>query len=184
MTNSDDTVSVITTATGAVAAPVPTAAARGGAGLTPDGKHVYVPNPNDGTVSVIDTATGATSATITVGTNPGAVAITPDGKHAYVLNFGDATVFTDSTVSVIDTATGVASAPVPLGNHSDRAGDHSGQQARLPDELRRRHGLGASTPRPVRCRPPSPSARFRSWWRSLLTASTPMCPTKATARCR
>src|SRR3954447_10511330 len=70
VTNSDDTVSVITTATGSVAAPVPTAAARGGPGLAPDGKHVYIPNATEGTVSVIDTASGAASATITVGANP------------------------------------------------------------------------------------------------------------------
>ena len=82
----DGTVSVITTATGAVSAPITVGNDPFGVAITPDGKHAYVTNRVDGTVSVITTATGAVSATITVGRNPGAVAITPDGKHAYVTN--------------------------------------------------------------------------------------------------
>ena len=111
VTNSDGTVSVITTATGAVAAPVSTATARGGVGLTPDGKHVYVPNSNDGTVSVIDTATGAVSPnSIIVGNGPVGLTVTPDGKRVYVANAGD------NTVSVITTATGAVSPPITVGN--------------------------------------------------------------------
>ncbi len=109
----DNTVSVITTATGAVSAPITVGANPGGLAVTPDGTHVYVANPGDskaaGTVSVIDTKTGVVSATIAVGAGPGIVEITPDGTHAYVLNS------TDSTVSVIDTATGVVSATIPVG---------------------------------------------------------------------
>ena len=64
----DGTVSVITTATGAVSAPITVGKRPGGVAITPDGKHVYVANRGDGTVSVITTATGAVSAPITVGT--------------------------------------------------------------------------------------------------------------------
>ena len=59
--------SVITTATGAVSAPITVGKAPLGVAITPDGKHAYVANDGDGTVSVITTATGAVSAPITVG---------------------------------------------------------------------------------------------------------------------
>ncbi len=82
----DGTVSVITTATGAVSAPITVGKGPIGVAITPDGKHAYVTNAADDTVSVITTATGAVSAPITVGKGPAWVAITPDGKHAYVTN--------------------------------------------------------------------------------------------------
>ena len=66
----DGTVSVITTATGAVSAPITVGNGPFGVAITPDGKHAYVTNNGDGTVSVITTATGAVSATITVGNGP------------------------------------------------------------------------------------------------------------------
>ena len=53
----DGTVSVITTATGAVSAPITVGNAPIGVAITPDGKHAYVTNNVDGTVSVITTAT-------------------------------------------------------------------------------------------------------------------------------
>src|SRR5689334_13756182 len=62
-------VSVITTATGAVSAPITVGGAPYGVAITPDGKHVYVTDYAGGaghTVSVITTATGAVSAPITV----------------------------------------------------------------------------------------------------------------------
>ena len=63
------TVSVITTATGAVSAPITVGKSPTGVAITPDGKRAYVANLfGDGTVSVITTATGAVSAPITVGT--------------------------------------------------------------------------------------------------------------------
>ena len=66
----DGTVSVITTATGAVSAPITVGSGPVGVAITPDGKRAYVANDGDGTVSVITTATGAVSAPITVGTLP------------------------------------------------------------------------------------------------------------------
>ena len=62
VTNSGDgTVSVITTATGAVSAPITVGNHPIRVAITPDGKHAYVANFADGTVSVITTATGAVS---------------------------------------------------------------------------------------------------------------------------
>ena len=75
--SADGTVSVITTATGAVSAPITVGTLPDGVAITPDGKHAYVTNYVDGTVSVITTATGAVSAPITVGKVPDGVAICP-----------------------------------------------------------------------------------------------------------
>ena len=111
VTNYDDgTVSVITTATGAVSAPIKVGTKPDGVVITPDGTHAYVANQGDNTVSDITTATGAVSRPITVGKQPTRMAITPDGTHAYVTNYGD------DTVSVITTATGAVSAPIPVGH--------------------------------------------------------------------
>ncbi len=68
---------MITTATGAVSAPITVGKGPDAVAITPDGKHAYVTNYVDGTVSVITTATGAVSAPITVGNVPYAVAICP-----------------------------------------------------------------------------------------------------------
>ena len=60
--------SVITTATGEVSAPIAVGFdAESAVAITPDGKHAYVTNKGDGTVSVITTATNVVSATIPVG---------------------------------------------------------------------------------------------------------------------
>ena len=104
--------SVITTATGAVSAPIAVGEAPVSVAITPDGKHAYVTNEGKNsagnTVSVITTATGAVSPITVVG-GPDAVAFTPDGKRAYVTNS------VDGTVSVITTATGAVSAPITVG---------------------------------------------------------------------
>jgi YVTN family beta-propeller protein len=76
----DGTVSVITTATGAVSAPITVGKSPYGVAIAPDGKHAYVTDLVGGagdTVSVITTATGAVSAPITVGKGPSGVAICP-----------------------------------------------------------------------------------------------------------
>ena len=78
VTNADDgTVSVITTATGAVSAPITVGKNRSRVAITPDGKYVYVTNLGDGTVSVIATATGVVSAPLTVGNAPIGMATCP-----------------------------------------------------------------------------------------------------------
>ena len=68
--NADGTVSVITTATGAVSPPITVPSRPVGVAITPDGKHAYVANIIAGTVSVITTATAAVSPPITVGNGP------------------------------------------------------------------------------------------------------------------
>jgi YVTN family beta-propeller protein len=73
----DGTVSVITTATGAMSAPITVGKYPVGVAITPDGKRAYVTNSSDGTVSVITTATGVVSPPITVGKLPEGVAICP-----------------------------------------------------------------------------------------------------------
>jgi YVTN family beta-propeller protein len=78
VTNSGDgTVSVITTATGAVSPPITVGNHPIRVAITPDGKHAYVTNTGNGTVSVITTATGVVSPPITVGKLPEGVAICP-----------------------------------------------------------------------------------------------------------
>ena len=77
VTNGEGTVSVITTATGAVSAPITVGKFPIGVAITPDGKHAYVTNDLSDTVSVITTATGAVAAPITVGKDPEVVAICP-----------------------------------------------------------------------------------------------------------
>jgi YVTN family beta-propeller protein len=76
---SDNTVSVIDTATNTVIATIPlgTFAFPHGVAVTPDGLRVYVVNSALGTVSVIDTATNTVVTTISVGSNPFGLAIMP-----------------------------------------------------------------------------------------------------------
>jgi YVTN family beta-propeller protein len=68
--------------------------------ITPDGKHLYVPDAADNAIFIVDTATDtAGDPVFPPGANfPASVVITPDGLRAYVLN-------ADGTVFVLDTAT-------------------------------------------------------------------------------
>ena len=101
---SDNTVSVIDTATNTVVATVAVGNGPEGVAVTPDGTKVYVANTT-GNVSVIHTATKTLVKTVPVGSEPGAgaVAVTPDGTKVYVANAGSNNVsgpnpqeFTDS----------------------------------------------------------------------------------------
>ena len=67
-----------------------------GVAVAPDGKHVYVTNPDSNVVTVVDTTTNSPTTIAGVGTKPRGVAVAPDGKHVYVTSG-------DGTVSVIDT---------------------------------------------------------------------------------
>lgn len=97
--NSDNTVSVIDTASNMVTATVPVGTSPFGVAVSPNGKQTYVVNRIGSSVSVIDTATNTVVAFIPVGYLPYEVAISPDGTRAYVTNAGN------DNVSVIDTAT-------------------------------------------------------------------------------
>jgi YVTN family beta-propeller protein len=62
-----------------------------GAALTPDGRHVWVPNRLSGDVSIINIATGELVATIpNVGDKTDIIAISPDGTRAFVTTRGEA----------------------------------------------------------------------------------------------
>ena len=78
---SDNTVSVIDTATNTVVATVAVGNGPEGVAVTPDGTKVYVANASSANVSVIKTATNTVVKTVPVGSEPGAgaVAVTPDG---------------------------------------------------------------------------------------------------------
>src|SRR6267143_604410 len=106
---SDNTVSVIDTASNIVTATVPVGNFPNGVAVTPDGAHLYVANVFGNTVSVIDTATNTVTATVKVGLIPWGVAVTPDGAHVYVANFSD------NAVSVIATASNTVTATVKVG---------------------------------------------------------------------
>jgi YVTN family beta-propeller protein len=113
---SDNSVSVINTATYAVATIPPVAGLSPfgnpiGVAVTPDGKYVYVTNDvsTSSNVSVIDTATNTVVATVPVGSGPVGIAIAPDGKYAYVANS------VSDNISVINTATNTVVATVALG---------------------------------------------------------------------
>ncbi|MBO0734316.1 MAG: YncE family protein [Methylocapsa sp.] len=74
---SPDAVSVIDTATGAVAATIPVGSCPDGVAVSPDGKQVYAANSGSDTVSVIDTRTNKVAATIPAGKGPSGVGIIP-----------------------------------------------------------------------------------------------------------
>jgi len=108
---SNNTVSVIDTATNTLIATIPVGVAPFELTITPDGTRAYVTNSSLDTdsISVIDTTTNTVIATIGSFFLPNGVAITPDGLRVYVPNFGN------STVSVIDTITNTTIATIPVG---------------------------------------------------------------------
>ena len=108
--SSDNTVSVIATASNTVAATIPVGSFPTGVAVSPDGSTVYVANAADNTVSVIATASNTVTATIPVGSFPFGVAVTPDGSAVYVTNLED------NTVSVIATASKTVTATIPVGS--------------------------------------------------------------------
>ncbi len=102
-----DTVSVITAATGAVAATVPVGDEP--YGIAFDGASMWVANQASGTVSEIDVATNTVVGTpVAVGSGPVGVAF--DGTNIYVANAGD------DSVSVINPATAAVIATIPVGD--------------------------------------------------------------------
>jgi len=124
--NGSNTVSVITTATNAVAATVTVGSLPFAVAITPNGQYAYVTNEGSHDISVIDTATNTPLTgpgyPITVGTPPLGIAITPNGQYAYVANGSS------NTVSVIDTTTNPPNvmATVTVGNSPADAGIVSG----------------------------------------------------------
>lgn len=118
---SDNTISVVDTATGTVsqiillnslnAAGNPSALS-----ITPDGTQLYVTFGANFIVGVIDTATNTIAHSIFVGLGPGRVAFTPDGKTAYVgVSFVNNPAPPINNVLVaIDTGTATVTHNIPL----------------------------------------------------------------------
>ncbi|HEY0791272.1 MAG TPA: autotransporter domain-containing protein [Chthoniobacterales bacterium] len=105
----DNTASVIDTATNTVSSTVALGLNPVSAVVTPDARYAYATNFSANTVSVIDTSTHTVVNTIAVGTNPEGLALAPDGLHAYVVNYSD------GTVSVIDTTTNAVVNTIAVG---------------------------------------------------------------------
>lgn len=111
ITNLDNTVSVIDTATNNITA---TALGRGlspvGIAVSPDGTKVYLTeHVLEGVVYALDTTTNL-AVPVKVGSGPWGVAVSPDSTKVYVTNRGD------DTVSVIDTATNNVTDTVSVGS--------------------------------------------------------------------
>ena len=105
-----NSVSVVSTATNAVAETIPVGREPRGIAISPDAASAYVTNARDNTVSVIDLATNTvTGEPIPVGRSPQGIAFSPNGAKAYVVNgFGN-------SVSVINTATKAVEVALPVG---------------------------------------------------------------------
>ena len=118
-----NTVSVINTATGAVAKTLVVGSQPSAVAVSPTTNRAYVTNRASGTVSVINTANNTVVGTaIRVGSLPQDVAVNATGTRVYVANSGS------NTVSVINTATnqviatiGVGQAPTAVAVHGSRA---------------------------------------------------------------
>jgi YVTN family beta-propeller protein len=113
--SSDNTLSVIDTATNGLVATLPTGANPVGVAVSPAGNRVYVTNFDGGTVSVIDSLNNRTLQPITVGAQPLGIAMSPDGHKVAVANFGP-NASPLRSISIIDAGTGdVAQLPVGSG---------------------------------------------------------------------
>ena len=89
----EDTVSVITVATGEETSTITVGNGPTSVAFSPNGKKAYVANYNEDTVSVINVSTGTVQGDpIDVGDGPLSVAFSPNGKKAYVANQGGDTV--------------------------------------------------------------------------------------------
>jgi YVTN family beta-propeller protein len=104
--NTDNTVSVIDTATNTVVGdPIPVGTTPRGVVVNPAGTRVYVANTASNDVSVIDTATNTfVGSAIPVGGAPNSVAVNPAGTRVYVTNF------LGNSVSVISVSSPASSA--------------------------------------------------------------------------
>jgi YVTN family beta-propeller protein len=97
--NLGDSVSIVSTATGATLVTTPVGHNPYTVALSGDGKTAYVSNWGANTVSAVDATTGAPQGTIVVGTHPSAMILDQASGRLYVAN-------TDSdNVSVVDTGT-------------------------------------------------------------------------------
>jgi YVTN family beta-propeller protein len=94
--NSDNTVSIIDTATHSVIATVPVGLGPAAVAVTPNGRFAYVANQRS--ISVISAASNTVVATVPLESSPSAIAMNPNGASVYVTS-------ASSGIFVIDTAT-------------------------------------------------------------------------------
>ena len=109
MNSSGNSVSVVNTASNAVAATVSTGTNPSGIAAHPYGTQIITANYGSNNVTIISTATNAVLATTAVGTNPSQVVYSLTGDKAYVLNSES------DTVSVINTSTYAVSSTISVG---------------------------------------------------------------------
>jgi YVTN family beta-propeller protein len=126
----DETVSVIATASNSVVATIPLAIGSRprGIAISPDGQTVWVANSGDGTASVIFTATNTLSGGPIVlpggvGSRPDGIAISPDGGSVFVAqNANDVAILSAATRlptgTVVDTS---APSRIAIGPRGGRA---------------------------------------------------------------
>jgi YVTN family beta-propeller protein len=94
----DDTVVAVDTATGKVVQTVPVGAKPAGVALSPDGRRIYVTNPEGRSLSVVTRGAGAPVVQeVPAGAGPLGVAVAPDGRVFVADWYGD-------TVAVLDPA--------------------------------------------------------------------------------
>ncbi len=110
---SENTVTPVVLATGAVGKAITVGNNPDDIAITPDGAEAYVTNFGSDTVSVIDLSTKTVFATIPVGTLPNAIVITPDGTKAYASNSAD------GTVTPIVTSSDTAGPVITVGSSPD-----------------------------------------------------------------
>jgi YVTN family beta-propeller protein len=120
--STENLVTVIDVATGAVAGTLPVGIGPSRVAITRDGTRAYVTNAGSDSISVIDTASDAVTGTIPVGDSPSALAVTPDGHWLYVMTAG-------GVVQVVDTLLGTITATIAVGSSGDIAIAPDGAQA-------------------------------------------------------
>ena len=115
-------VTVIDTASGAVAGTVAVGVSPARVAVTRDGTRAYVSNAGSASVSVIETASDLVVDTIPVADSPSALAVTPDGKSLYIMTAG-------GVVQVVDTALHTVAASIAVGANGDIAITPDGARA-------------------------------------------------------
>jgi YVTN family beta-propeller protein len=85
------------------------ASASSATAITPDGRRVFVVNPDSGSVSAVSTETDAKTAEVPVGREPHSLALGPEGRRVYVASQGSA------TLTVLDAASLAPLATIPVG---------------------------------------------------------------------
>src|SRR5262249_54830060 len=113
--NGDNTVSVINTATNAVAATIPVGVGPEGVAATSDGNKIYVANSGNDNVSVIATATNAVTATIRVGSAPYAFGAFIQRAPTFVGTPGKSNCYAQSVAALARQFGGLSGAAAALG---------------------------------------------------------------------